>query len=374
MSILDELDHVTRDLLERFGFDEARFRELRGRVASGVLSPESTRLSGRVEPPRTDDLTVLPEPSTPAYEVAVAAGLEALRAGKVAQVVLCGGMATRFGGVVKAIVEVHEGRSFLEVKLAETARLAEVVGARIPVALMTSFATDEAVRAHVGERRPGDARLGDLLVFPQLISLRLQPDGSLFLDDTGRPSPYSPGHGDLFEALVRSGVVETLRSAGVEHLAVSNVDNLGARVSPVVVGAHLLGGRPLTVEVTTKDGDTGGAPARVDGKLRLVEGPCFPEGFDQETIAVFNTNTAIVAIDAVHDGLDLQWLYMEKAVDERPAVQLERLYHELSARVPTTYLVVPRRGPTGRFMPVKVPADVARVAGDLAEMLAAPPA
>ena len=54
-------------------------------------------------------------------------------------------------------------------------------------------------------------------------------------------------------------------------------------------------------------------------------------------------------------------------------MQLERLYHELSARVPTTYLVVPRRGPSGRFMPVKVPEDIARVGPDLSEMLAAPP-
>ena len=31
------------------------------------------------------------------------------------QIVLAGGMATRFGGVVKAVVEAVDGRSFLEI-------------------------------------------------------------------------------------------------------------------------------------------------------------------------------------------------------------------------------------------------------------------
>ena len=210
-------------------------------------------------------------------------------------------------------------------------------------------------------------------IFSQFISLRLEPDGTLFRDADGNVSPYSPGHGDLFEALERSGTLDRFRALGVEQLAVSNVDNLGARLDPVVIGAHLVADKPLTIEVTTKDGDAGGAPARVDGRLRLVEGPCFPSAFDQDSIPVFNTNTAVVSIEAARLGRDLTWLYVEKLVGGRPAVQLERLYHELSDKVPTTYLVVPRRGPSGRFMPVKVPADIERVEPDLAEMLAAPP-
>ena len=43
---------------------------------------------------------------------------------------------------------------------------------------MTSFATDEAVRAHVAERQ-----LGEPLFFTQTAAPRLRPDGSLFLDD-----------------------------------------------------------------------------------------------------------------------------------------------------------------------------------------------
>ncbi len=50
--ILDEVDPAARELLERFGFDEARFEEIRSRVASGELSPATNVVQGVVEPPR----------------------------------------------------------------------------------------------------------------------------------------------------------------------------------------------------------------------------------------------------------------------------------------------------------------------------------
>lgn len=362
------VDPETQELLDRFGFDAEQFARLRARVADGTLSPESNVLRGVLEPPAEDDVTSLPVPGDPLYDEAREAGLNALHAGEVAQVVLAGGMATRFGGVVKAVLEAVDGLSFLEAKLRQTANLEGALGVEVPVALMTSFATDDAIRAHVAERE-----LGDPLVFHQFVSLRLEPDGELFLDADGRPSVYAPGHGDLFRAIRRSGVLSVLRDRGVRVVTVSNVDNLGARVDPVVVGMHLLARRPLTVEVARKEGDVGGAPVRVDGRLQLVEGPRFPPGFDQSLVPVFNTNTALFDLEALDHDYELTWLYVEKEAEGRTAVQLERVYHEVSAVLPTTYLEVPRRGPSGRFLPIKTPADLERARDDLRELLAASP-
>jgi UTP--glucose-1-phosphate uridylyltransferase len=362
------VDAGTRATLDRFGFDEPLFEALRARVASGELSPESNLVRGAIDPPAADDLTRLPDPGEARYDEVRAAGIEALARGEVAQVVLAGGMATRFGGVVKAVLEAVDGMSFLEAKLAQTAALESALDCTVPVALMTSFATDEAVRAHVAEHR-----LGEPIVFHQFVSLRLEATGELFLDEDGRPSLYAPGHGDLFQALRRSGALDAFRSRGVRIVTVSNVDNLGARVDPVVVGAHRLGGTALTCEVARKEGDMGGAPVRVDGRLRLVEGPCFPPSFDQELVPVFNTNTALVDIDVLDAEYDLSWLFVRKPVGGRVAVQLERLYHELSAFLPAQYLEVPRRGPRGRFSPIKTPADLERAQDDLRELVSAPP-
>lgn len=361
-----DVDSETRSTLDRFGFDEELFDALRAKVAAGELSAASNLIRGRIEPPAEGDVTKLPAPGDDAYEATRAAGLEALARGEIAQVVLAGGMATRFGGVVKAVLTAVDGMSFLEAKLVQTGALERALDCRVPVALMTSFATDDAVRAHVGARELGDPR-----VFHQFVSLRLEASGELFHDAEGRPSLYAPGHGDLFEALRRSGTLVELCSLGVRIVTISNVDNLGARVDPVVVGAHLLGGRPLTCEVARKEGDMGGAPVRVDGRLRLVEGPCFPDSFDQELAPVFNTNTALIDIEALDVEYDLSWLYVGKTVAERVAVQLERVYHEVSAFVPAQYLEVPRRGPRGRFSPIKTPADLERAQDDLRELVSA---
>ena len=366
MSVLDGLDAPTWALLDRFGFDRVRFEELRAAVADRRLSTAGNVVRGRVEPPRPGDVVPLPADGSDAAAEARAAGLAALREGTVAHVVMAGGMATRFGGVVKAVVEVVPGRSFLDLALSFTAATEASLQARVPTAVMTSFATDEVVRAHLAGLAGPKPR-----VFHQFVSLRLEPDGGLFRDAAGRPSPYGPGHGDLLEALRGSGTLAALRAEGVEHVLVANVDNLGARVDPLVVGMHVLGGRPMTVEVARKQGDTGGAPARVEGRLRLVEGPCFPPGFDQATITVFNTNTSLIAVEALERPVELTWLVAEKEVDGRRAIQLERLYHELAAHVPTRYLEVPRSGPRGRFLPVKEPGDLEGIRADVVAALAA---
>ena len=365
--ILDALDRETRTLLDRFGFDIELFEELRARVASGSLSLESNLLRGRIEPSRPDDIVRLPAPGEPGHDESRSAGVEALRRGEVAQVVLTGGMATRFGGVVKAVLPAVDGKSFLEAKLEQTAVLERTLECSVPVALMTSFATDRDVREHVAERG-----LGEPLVFHQFVSLRLDAAGGLFRERDGSASPYAPGHGDLLPAIRDSGVLGLLRERGVKVVTVSNVDNLGARVDPAVVGVHLRTGLPLTCEVALKEGDLGGAPVRVDGRLQLVEAPRFPPSFDQSSVPVFNTNTALVALDALDRDYELTWLYVRKDVDGRSAIQLERMYHEISRYIPTTYLEVPRRGPRGRFLPIKTPEDLEAAHHDLRELLAAP--
>jgi UTP--glucose-1-phosphate uridylyltransferase len=340
MSILERLDPESRDILERFHFDEALFEDLQAGIAEGTLSPESNWIRGKIEPLPAKELVQLSDEHRER-------GAEAIRNREVGVAVLNGGMATRFGGVVKGIVEAVDGRSFLEWKLEDAA----AKGA--PAVVMNSFATDAATTEFV-------ARLGlpPPISFAQSVSLRLNRDGSLFLDDRGHASPYAPGHGDFVPSIRREGVLERLRAQGVRYIALSNVDNLAARLDPAVIGIHIASGRPLTAEVTQKENDTGGAAALVDGQPTIVEGFRFPPGFDQEQLPVFSTNSAVFDLDLLDREYELTWFYVEKVVDGRPAVQLEQLVNELTRFAPTTYLEAPRRGSRGRFVPVKTPEDL----------------
>ncbi len=339
-------------VVERYHFDESLFERLQALVADGTLSAESNYVRGRIEPLPSEALV-------PLDRALVHKGQEAIDRGEVAAAVLNGGMATRFGGVVKGIVEAVEGRSFLEWKLLDAER------AGVPMVVMNSFATDEATREFVTGLEVTQPRF-----FTQSVSLRLNPDGTLFLDEDGTAAPYAPGHGDFVHSVRREGVVDELRARGVRLLLLSNVDNLAARVDPAVVGAHLAGGRPVTLEVTEKaPGDTGGAPALVDGRPMAVEGFRFPPDFDQDRIPVFATNCFVFDLDVLDRDYDLTWLYVEKDVSGRPAVQLEQLVNEVTRLQPTTFLQVPRTGPQGRFFPVKTPEDLEASREPLRELL-----
>ncbi|MEL6187736.1 MAG: UTP--glucose-1-phosphate uridylyltransferase [Myxococcota bacterium] len=373
-------DRIDRDLLARFAFDEARFRADRDAILSGRLTAGSHTVQGPIEP----------APEVAVYdaedEAARAAGEAALRAGEVASVVLNGGMATRFGGVVKGVVEVFDGKSFIALKAEDTRRAAERFGAPVPFVLMNSFATQGATREHVQSCGRFGLEEAQVLEFEQSISIRMNPDGSLFIGDDGKPSYHAPGHGDFFACIRRSGVLETLRGRGVKYLLFSNVDNLGATVDPWVIGRHVLSEKTMTAEVTQKQRtasgkwDKGGAPALLEsGRVQVVEGFRFPADFPQEKLPDFSTNNMIFSAEAVERDVPLDRYLVEKKVDGRPALQLETITCEASASLDPDgrpvfalgLLRVPREGARGRFYPVKEPVDLDANRGKLKERLEA---
>src|SRR5215218_7500522 len=148
----DDIDPATRALLERYRFDRVEFERLREAVAHGRLNGASNTLRGAVEPPKPDDVTPLPAHHGDDWRSAYETGLASIRRGEVAMAVLNGGMATRFGGVVKGTVIALDSLSFLEWKLAEASRVATRAGGEIPCIVMNSFATDDHTQRFLAER------------------------------------------------------------------------------------------------------------------------------------------------------------------------------------------------------------------------------
>ena len=54
--------------------------------------------------------------------------------------------------------------------------------------------------------------------FQQNIGLRLTPDGHLFRGADGEPSTYATGHGDLVDALRRSGLLRAFSQGGGQYV------------------------------------------------------------------------------------------------------------------------------------------------------------
>ena len=331
------------------GFNAARLMKLAEPLQSGV--PADNVVKGRLAPPTAEDVVHLPLPGTAEHERLTALGRGALERGEYALVVLSGGMATRMGGVVKALVDALPGKTFLDLRLREVEVIRERYGALAPLWLMTSQSTDEKIKQALGERRKGD----EVATFLQELSLRLTPDGQLFLGDDGRPSEHAPGHGDLPDALKRSGLLERFVKRGGKTLMMTNIDNLGGTLDPLILGFHLAHGLPVTSEVVDKLGsDRGGIPVRLDDKPVVLEEFRIPPSFDPATVRVFNTNVFHFDAKALLE-LDMPWTFftVTKKVENKPVIQFERLVNEVCSVLPTKYLHLPRTGELSRFLPVK---------------------
>ena len=153
-----------------------------------------------------------------------------------------------------------------------------------------------------------------------------------------------PGHGDLYPALLGSGWLDRLLAEGVKYAFVSNSDNLGAILDPVILRYFADSGAPFLMEVTrrTAADRKGGhlAVRKSDGRLLLREVAQCPDDDiqafqDIERHRYFNTNSLWLRLDLLKEqlkadggALPLPMIRNNKTVDPRdkksaPVVQLE---------------------------------------------------
>jgi UTP--glucose-1-phosphate uridylyltransferase len=345
-----------QQILERFGFDPETFEHLQQELQQGRFPPEKNHHQGSLSPLKNND--VVPWQAIEAQkEHYKAIGHELLASDRVALVILNGGMATRFGGVVKGTVEIEPGRSFLAHHIQHTQRLSP----NTPIFLLNSFATHELTNSHLNKYKFWGLDPSRVGMLSQSVSLRLRPDGALFVDPTGQPSPYAPGHGDLFDSLVQAPSFQEFIQQQGRHVVVVNVDNIGALLSPILIGAHEHFGQGVSVEVCKRQqNDQGGAPLRVQDKVEIVEGFRFPPHFDKNDLTHFNTNTLILSKDAIKTH-PLTWFRANKEIAGQSVVQFERLMGEVTSFEDSTFIEVPRCGPESRFRPVKTREDLAQL-------------
>ena len=111
---------------------------------------------------------------------------------------------------------------------------------------------------------------------------------------------------------------------------VHNIDTLGVDMDPAYLGLHIENAAALTTEVITRRiEDRGGGLARVDGKLRLVEGMALPREEIEFDLSYYNTATTWVDVDRL---LDLLGLGRDDLRDSRKVVEAVRA---LAGRMPT---------------------------------------
>jgi UTP--glucose-1-phosphate uridylyltransferase len=360
--------------LRQYGFDAGLQKRWQADVAAGRLAKATNAVTGALLAPPPGALAKLPDANSQAARELERRGCEAIGKGELGVVVLNGGMATRFGGVVKGVVPVlGAARSFLGLVCEDVQRAEKATGGQVPVFLMNSFATDAATKAHFAEHAHFGADPARIEHFTQFVALRMTKKGDLFHLANGELSPYGPGHGDFPGAFRRCGALQRFLARGGKYLLVRNVDNLGARVEARMLGHHIASGCEATCELAPKlPEDVGGSPYSYLGRTQLIEQLRYPDGFDASIVDVFNTNTFTFSAKVLDRDFDLGWYFVEKNVEGQKAVQIEHLIGELTAHLPTSFLQVGRSGRTTRFLPIKAPDDLVAARGEIVAMYDAP--
>ena len=300
---------------------------------------------------------------------------------KVAVVRLNGGLATTMGLLQpKSLVQVREGHSFLDIIIGQTLTLRRRYRIHLPLVLMNSEVTREQTEAALkrGDGQPVSDFLQSLE--PKLDAATLEPV-SWPTDPALEWVP--PGHGDVYGALRRSGMLRRLLEQGFEYAMISNSDNLGATVDPRIAAYLSESGAPFLLEVVegTKAERKGGhiARRREDGRLVLRESAQVPQedshSFgDYRHWRYFNTNNLWVALRALSELLERQGGVLElplianrKTVDPRDpdspeVIQVESAMGAAIGVFENAHvLCVPRT----RFAPVKTTDDLLLVRSDV---------
>jgi UTP--glucose-1-phosphate uridylyltransferase len=295
---------------------------------------------------------------------------------------LNGGLGTSMGMTkAKSLLEVKDGKTFLDLIAEQVLDLRERSGARLPLILMNSFATREHSLAAL--ERYADLSAGLPPDFVQNKVPKITEDGlepvSWETDPGLEWAP--PGHGDLYTALVGSGMLAALLEQGYRWAFVSNSDNLGAVLDPRILAYMAGSGAPFLMEVAdrTSSDRKGGHLARraSDGGLVLREIAQTPDedvdAFqDTERHRYFNTNTLWVDLEALRDVLgeagviDLPMIVNRKTVDpsdksSTPVIQLETA---MGAAIGVFEGAAALRVPRSRFVPVKTTNDLLSLRSD----------
>jgi hypothetical protein len=109
-----------------------------------------------------------------------------------------------------------------------------------------------------------------------------------------------------------------------------NIDTVGADLDPALLGLHVDRGVAMTMEVIPRHlDDRGGGLARVDGRVRLVEGLALPNEEIESRLSFYNSATAWIDLDRL---LQVFGLNRQDLEDEQKVMAAVR---SVAARMPT---------------------------------------
>jgi hypothetical protein len=368
-----------KQVLDTNGFDPELHEQIRSDLKTGRIGLSQNRLPANTV---VEDVTreeFVDAIAAGANHADISAGEAALAGGEVAVLALAGGAGSRWtrgAGVVKALHPFcrFQGayRNFIEIHLAKGRKAGARFGKQVPFIVSTSYLTHRPIEAFllspqarcypgplvaspgrsVGLRMipmPRDLRFAWEEMPQQVLDIQAQKvreslhasligwaetagGGSDYTDNVPLQCLHPTGHWFEVPNMFRNGTLARLLvdRPQLKYLLLHNIDTLGADLNPALLGHHIRAGACLSFEVIPRRiDDRGGGLARVNGKVRLVEGLAMPREEDEFRLRYYNSATTWISIDRL---LPIFGLARSELSDE---LKVTAAIRQLSMRLPT---------------------------------------
>ena len=319
-----------------------------------------------VRPVNSDEIEDARDASEYAY-----AGEKALK--HVVMIVLNGGLGTTMGlKKAKSLIKAKNDKTFLEIILEKADKF------NVELCLMNSFSTHKDTIAALSKMRPSKSpRLFLQHKFPKILRNDLTP-----ADWPGnrRLEWNPPGHGDLYTALLTSGILQQLLDEGILYAFIANSDNLGAIIDKSLLGFFSEKGFPFMMEVSERipvDFKGGHMARHKNGHMILREAAQCPQ-FERKKCRdiskykYFNTNNIWIDLRFLknlidkHGTVKLPMILNPKNLDPRD--ELSPLVYQIETAMGSAVSIIEGgtaiRVSRSRFFPVKTCNDLMAVRSD----------
>ncbi len=204
-------------------------------------------------------------------------GVEAIKSGKVAALLLAGGMGTRLGsddpkgmfnvGITKPVY-------IFERIILNLLDVVKETGTWIMLFIMTSEKNHDATTAFLKEHDYFGYKKDRIVFFKQDMAPACDFDGKLYMEAKDRISTSPNGNAGWYSSMVRAGLDKILDREGIEWINIFAVDNVLQRMcDPVFVGATINSNVSVGSKVVRKAApdEKVGVMCLEDGKPSIVE-------------------------------------------------------------------------------------------------------
>ena len=242
-----------------------------------------------------------------------ATGIKAIQDGKIAAVLLAGGMGTRLGSDdPKGMYNIGETKDLyiFECLVNNLMDVVKQTGTWIHFFIMTSDKNNDATIKFLTEHDFFGYKAEYIHFFKQEMAAATDYNGKIYLEEKGKLSTSPNGNGGWFVSMKNAGLLEVVKKEGIEWLNIFAVDNVLQRIAdPCFVGATLQKNCTVGAKVVRKN-----APDEKVGVMCLEDGrPSIVEYYEL-TEELMNAKDA-KGDPAYNFGVILNYLFNEKALE-----------------------------------------------------------